>query len=64
MKTEDAQKLTRDLDNEGLAALHDAVKSEVRNRTPKFDMDSIRHDMSPETRKAAMAAIQDALKEL
>jgi hypothetical protein len=60
----DTQKFTKELNNEDLAALHDACKSEVRNRSPKVSLDSIKPGMTPEARKAAMTAIQDAMKEL
>jgi len=64
MKIEDARKLTKDLDDEGLAAMADAVNSEVRDRQPKVSLDSIRPGMSADERKAVYGAIQQAVKEL
>jgi hypothetical protein len=64
MKIEDIRKLTKDLADEDLSALHDEIKSEVRNRKPKVSLDSIKPGMTPEARNAAMAAIQDVMKGL
>ena len=60
----DAHKFTKDLSDADLAALHDATKAEVKNRTPKFDIDSIKPGMTPEHREAARSAIRNALKDL
>jgi hypothetical protein len=57
-------KFTKDLGDEDLAALNDAVNAEVRNRLPKVSLDSIKPGMTPEARKAAIEAIQRAGKEL
>jgi hypothetical protein len=64
MKSEDIQKLTRDLTNDDLAALHDGVQAEVRNRRPKATLDMIRPGMTKEEDALVRQALLDAAKDL
>ena len=64
MKQEDALKLTKDLDNSDLAALNDAVQSEIRNRRPKVTLDMIKPGMTKEEDALVRQAIKDATNDL
>jgi hypothetical protein len=44
----DVTKLTKDLNDDDLAALADGVQAEARNRRPKVTMDDIKPGMSKE----------------
>ena len=58
----DATKLTKELADEDLAALNDAVTAEVRNRQPKATIEMIRPGMSKEDEAMVLKAIIDARK--
>jgi hypothetical protein len=64
MKAEDQKKITKDLADEDLAALNDAVQAEIRDRRPKVTLDMIRPGMSKEDDAAVRAALMQAAKDL
>jgi hypothetical protein len=64
MKSEEITKLTKDLSNDDLAALHDGVQAEVRNRRPKATLDMIKPGMTKEEDALVRQALRDAAKDL
>jgi hypothetical protein len=66
MKSEDARKLARDMDDEGLAELHNTVQAEIRGRRPQVDqalLDKIKPGMSKEDDAHVRSVLQQAAKD-
>lgn len=64
MKSEDQKKITKDLTDEDLAALNDAVQAEIRNRRPKVTLDMIKPGMTKEEDALVRAALKQAAEDL
>jgi hypothetical protein len=62
----DVTKLTKDLNDEDLAALNEGIQAEIRNRGPKVDqalLDRIKPGMSKEEDAAVRTILQQAAKD-
>jgi len=60
----DVTKLTKDLNDDDLAALNDGIQAEIRNRRPKLTLDDIQPGMSKEKSAEIRAELERLAKEL